>query len=914
MKKYLFILFFLSIKTVIAQDSIQKITISFNEVPIEKALKSIEKISSYTFYYVSDWFGKETVSGDFKKKPIEEILSVILKKTSINYYVYNGAEVILTQNNMIYDQLPDDFLTFKKEVDKEKVALTPVFYEDSFFNKENIIKIGKADKKSKKSKFSLKGIVVNEETKKPIPNVLVLVKKSGLWTTTNDKGLYKIELPIGLSVLEISTLSVEKKIKSILMYNNGVLNIELKEVNEELDEVVIRANRNVNVVKTISGVTQIEVSKIKTIPLVLGELDMLKVATTFPGISTAGEGASGYNVRGGKVDQNLILLDNMVIYNSAHFLGMFSGLNPFTSSSINIYKGSIPAEFGGRLSSVFDIKTKDGNNKKFSGEASIGPIMTNLVLETPILKGKSSLLIGGRTTYSDWILRSLKTESLKNSKASFNDLVMKYSHTINENNSLKVSGYLSNDKFSVTSDSLYSYSNKLISLNWDYKINEKKRLNVILANSYYGFKINYETKGQEGFNVGYSINETQLKFKFQHQTSKNHKLTYGASTKLYNVNPGSLNPVGEKSTYTKIDIQKEKALESALFVSDNIKVNEKLQVDVGLRYSNFLSLGPSTQGVYENNVPKNDETRLSESKYSNNEIIKSNGGLEMRISSRFFLKDNLSMKASYNTNYQYIHTLSNNTTASPTDTWKLSDLNIKPQSSEQISLGFYRNLNEDMYELSVEGYYKKLKNTLDYKTGAKLFLNKNIETKVLQGEGKSYGVEFLIKKTRGKLNGWVGYTYSRSLNKFVSNYTSETINKGMFFSSNYDKPNDFSLVANYKLTNRYSLSTNVIYQTGRPVTLPTSRYTFNNNEYITYSDRNKFRIPDYYRVDISLNIEGNHKIKKFAHSFWNISIYNVLGRNNPYSVFFVTEDSKIKAYKSSIFSMPIPTITYNFKF
>tara|TARA_R110001592_G_scaffold63512_3_gene194438 strand:- start:5664 stop:8408 length:2745 start_codon:yes stop_codon:yes gene_type:complete len=914
MKKYFFMLLFLSVKTIVAQDSIQKITISFNETPIEKALKSIEKLSNYTFFYVSDWFGKDSVSGEFKKKSIENVLNTILKNTTINYYILNKTEVILTQNNIVYDQLPDNFLSYKKETENEVTALAPVFYEDSFFNKNDIIKIGKADKNSKKSKFSLTGIVVSEETRKPIPNVLILVKKTGLWTTTNNKGFYKLDLPLGLSVLEISTLNVEKKTKNVLMYNNGELNIELREVSEELDEVVIRANRNVNVVKTISGVTQIEISKIKTIPLVLGELDILKVATTFPGISTAGEGASGYNVRGGKVDQNLILLDNMVIYNSAHFLGMFTGLNPFTSSSINIYKGSIPAEFGGRLSSVFDIKTKDGNNKKFSGEASIGPIMTNLVLEIPIVKGKSSLLLGGRTTYSDWILRSLNTESLKNSKASFNDLVMKYDYTINENNSLKVSGYMSNDKFSVTSDSLYSYSNKLISVNWNRKLNEKNRLNVILANSSYGFKINYEKEDQGGFDLGYRINETQLKFKFQHQINKNHKLTYGASTKLYNVNPGNLNPVGEKSTYTKIDIQKEKALESALFVSDNIKVSEKLQLDLGLRYSNFLSLGPSTQRVYENDVPKGDETLLSEPKYSNNEVIKSNGGLEMRISTRYFLKDNFSMKASYNTNYQYIHTLSNNTTASPTDIWKLSDLNIKPQRAEQVSLGFYRNLNEDMYEISVEGYYKKLKNTLDYKTGAKLFLNKNIETKVLQGEGKSYGAEFLIKKTRGKLNGWVGYTYSRSLNKFVSNYASETINKGVFFSSNYDKPHDFSLVANYKLTNRYSLSTNVIYQTGRPVTLPTSRYTFNNNEYITYSDRNKFRIPNYYRLDISLNIEGNHKIKKFAHSFWNISIYNVLGRNNPYSVFFVTEDSKIKAYKSSIFSMPIPTITYNFKF
>jgi len=917
MKNILVILLvFFSFQNCFSQKTSKKISLSFNNSPIEVVLKDIENLTDYTFFYIRDWFEDKVVSGDYKNVSVEEILTNIFSQTSINFYIHTKNSIILTNNSVIYDTLPNGFLVRKEkeETKTEENTLIPVFYDEGIPQEEKIIKIGKASKSIKRRRFILKGRVLNELTKDPIRNVAIVVKGKGIATTTNKDGDYSLSLPLGINQLEFSAIGNKKTNKRVLIYNNGKLNIELQEIFETLDEVVVRANSDVNVVKTITGLSQINPGKIKTIPLVLGELDILKVATTLPGISTAGEGSSGYHVRGGKADQNLILLDNSVIYNPTHFFGIFTSLNPFTSSSVDIYKGSIPVEFGGRLSSVFDISTKDGNTQKFSGEASVGPVMSNLAVEIPVVKGKSSLLVGARSTYSDWVLKLLDSESLKKSEASFYDLVAKYYHKINENNAVRVTGYLSKDKFRVTSDSLYSYTNKLASINWESKLTKKNRLNVILANSYYGFNINFEKETSGGFDLGYNIDETELKLKFKYLMNDSHKFDYGVATKLYRVNPGNINPVGQNSTYSKIDIPKEKALESAFFVSDNIKINEKLQLDLGLRYSSFLSLGPSTQRIYTEGVPKNIGTLEEEREFGDNDLVKSYGGLETRISARYFLADDFSLKAGYSKNYQYIHTLSNNTTASPTDTWKLSDLNIKPQVSEQISAGLYRNLNDDMYEISFEGYYKKLQNTLDYKTGAKLLLNKTIETKVLQGEGRSYGVEFLVKKTTGRLNGWLGYTYSRSLNKFESEFSSETINNGNYFSSNYDKPNDFSLVLNYKLTKRYSVSLNGIYQTGRPVTFPTAKYSYNNVEFVTYSERNKFRIPDYYRLDLSFNIEGNHKIKKFAHSFWNISIYNVLGRNNPYSVFFVSEEAGVRAYQSSIFSMPVPTITYNFKF
>lgn len=908
-----------SFQSVFSQEKLVNVTLSFEEAKIEEVIQNLESITDYKFFYITDWLRDNIVSGDYVNVSINKVLNDIFKNTPINYYIDDNSNIILTRNNIIHDKLPDDFFVKKEkntiEEDEDENISNPVFYEvDELVNNNEIVRIGKENKRSSLNSFVLTGNIKNETTDEPIANAAILVKENNTGTTTNNNGNYEITLKSGINTLEVSALGKGKIEKTVIIYNNGELNFILIDDFESLDEVLIEANRDRNVVKAVTGLSLIDVEEIKNIPLVLGERDILRVAIALPGITNAGEGASGYNVRGGKTDQNLILLDNSVVYNPSHFFGIFSALNPFTSKTASIYKGSIPAEFGGRLSSVFDIKTKDGNTNKFSGEASIGAVMSNLTLELPVVKEKSSLLVGGRSTYSNWILKALDDESLNNSKASFYDVVAKYHHKINKNNTVKTTAYMSNDDFSITSDSLYSYNNKLFSFDWDHKFDDKNSSNIILAKSQYEFNINYKDSINTGFDLGYKIDETELKLKMKYNHSDAHKFTYGLSSKLYVVNPGNRDPIGLDSRFVSVDIPKERGLESAVFVSDNFTVNEKLQIDAGLRYSHYLSMGESTQRVYAENEPKVEGTLIDNVYYKKNEVIKQYGGLEARISMRYFLMPDFSVKASFNNNIQYIHTLSNNTTVSPTDTWKLSDLNIKPQSVNQYSLGFYKNLKEDTYELSVEGYYKKADNILDYKVGANLLLNETIEREVLQGEGKAYGVEFLIKKDKGKFNGWIGYTYSKSLNKFESEFLSENINNGNYFSSNYDKPHDLSVVTNYKITNRYSVSANFVYQTGRPVTYPTGKYVLNNTEYVIYSERNKFRIPDYYRLDLSFNVEGNHKIKKFAHSFWNLSIYNVLGRNNPYSVFFVSDDGRVKAYKSSIFSIPIPTITYNFKF
>ncbi|MGA9270152.1 MAG: TonB-dependent receptor [Lutimonas sp.] len=915
-KRLILIVLILSAANAFAQDGTEKVSLTFENSTRVEILEELEALTPYRIFFVESWFDNLKISGQYQDTALRLILNDLFTNTVVNYYFSEDYKIVLTQNNLIYDDLPDDFFGRTQPEDEDDTN-KPIFYSEQAATARTgveTIRIGRESKNASRKSFNLSGQVRNNVTGEPIPNLVISVPDKSINTVTDIDGKYTIELPAGANDLELQSLGIENLKKKVIIYNDGTFNFSLAENPELLDEVIIDADKDSNVKDAVTGITQIEVKEIKTIPLVLGERDVLKVATTLPGISTAGEGVAGYNVRGGNTDQNLILLDNAVIYNPTHFFGIFSALNPFTTDDVDIYKGSIPAQYGGRLSSVFDIQTKDGNTQKFSGEGAIGPVTSNLTLEIPVVKDKSSLLVGGRATYSDWILQQLDDEQLQNSQASFYDVIVKYHHNFDEKNSLAVSGYYSDDVFSISSDSTFSYNNALFSLRYSHKFNDRNRGSILISNSNYGYNIGFDSESSQDFDLDYGVQETEVKFLMNHLLNEKHNFTYGLAGKLYNNSPPNIAPKGPESLVNPTDIQDEQAFESGIFFEDNYNVNKNLSFNLGLRYSFYAFLGPTEQSIYIDDLPKNDATRIETVTYGNNEVVETYGGPEIRVSGRYSFTEDFSIKASYNNNYQFIHTLTTNTTATPQDTWKLSDLNIEPQRANQFSLGLFKNLDGNTYELSLEGYYKLSDNILDYKVGADLLLNENIETEVLQGEGKAYGVEFLVRKNKGKLNGWIGYTYSRSLIKLDSEFNEERVNDGEFFPSNYDKPHDFSVVANYKLTRRYSFSMNFVYQTGRPVTFPVGNYQFNNAEYVFYSNRNEFRIPDYIRLDLGVNIEGSHKIKKLAHSFWNISVYNVLGRNNPFSVFFVTEDGQVKAYQSSIFAVPVPTITYNFRF
>ncbi|SRX56045.1 TonB-dependent receptor [Aequorivita sp. CIP111184] len=895
------------------------ITASFTNTPLEEAILKVETLSDNTFYFDEIWLKGHFVTKNFENEPLRDVLDGLFANTNINYVLQEG-NVILLNNTYVYTELPSDYFNEAKPDEKviEENNNTPIFQEEyaspQTVRNRKMVTIGKQRPNAANKTYTLTGVFKNAKTGEPLQSLSISTTDRTKYAVTDSDGGFSIRLPYGLNKLETNLLGYEKIRQDVIMYGDGTLNISLQENTESLEEVVVKSNKDANVRDAVVGVTNIDIESIKTIPLVLGERDILKVATTMPGIKTTGEGSSGFNVRGGRSDQNLILLDDAVLYNPSHFLGFFSAVNPFTTGSLEIYKASIPAEYGGRLSSVFDIETKSGNMEKFSGEGSVGPITANLAVEVPVVKEKASLITGFRATYSDWILRSLNEDELKNSQASFYDGIVKYKHNIDANNTIQGTFYYSKDRFSITSDSVFDYNNRLISLKYGHNFSEKSRAELILVNSQYKYGINYEADANENFDFGYELNEYQAKLNLNYKLSDKHKLSYGLSSKLYSIDPGEITPIGSTSDVSPKKVDREKGLESAIYLADLFEVSDKFLLDVGLRYSIYAALGEASQNVYAEGVPKSESSIVEVKNYGKNEVIETYGGPEYRISARYLLGNDFSVKAGFNRTIQYLHLLSTNTTQSPTDIWKLSDLNVEPQRANQYSLGFFKNLPGKDVEFSIEGYYKTMNDILDYKIGAQLILNDDLETELLQGEGKAYGVEFLVKKNAGRFNGYFGYSYSRSQVKLDSQIIQERVNNGEFFPANYDKPHDFSVVANYKLTKRFSFSGNFTYQTGRPITYPIGRYVFAGEEQVLYSDRNQFRIPDYYRLDLGVNIEGNHKLKKLAHSFINISVYNVLGRNNPYSVFFVTDEGQIKAYKTSIFSVPVPTITYNFKF
>ena len=717
MKKILILsMLVLGMQHTIAQEEIPRISVSFTNVDVEEALGTIEEKSNYRFYYLADWLKGVKVSGTYQDTQVSLILDDLFKNTVLNFYIAEDNGIYLLQNNQIYDSLPDDFFGKQEELTDDGPSyddiqdLGPLFVnsEDQGVSRGmQVVKIGKENRNNRTRTFSLNGKVVNARNGQPIPDLAIIVEGRDIGTSTNANGNYSLSLPVGENIIRTQGLGIQDSRTKVVLYNNGIYNFQLEESVEALDEVVVQGNLDRNVETALTGVTLIEVEKIKNIPLVLGERDILKAAITLPGITTAGEGAAGYNVRGGRTDQNLILLDNGVIYNPSHFFGIFSAINPFSTGSAEIYKGHVPAEFGGRLSSVFDITTKDGNTEKFSGEASIGPVTSNIVLETPVVKDKSALLIGGRATYSDWILKALDDEQLNNSTASFFDVVAKYNHTIDDKNEIKATGYFSRDEFSITSDSIFDYSNRLVSLKWDHKFSEKTTGSLILSNSEYKFGIEFDGESNDDFDLGYKNSETEVKLKMKYIPNDKHNFDFGLSSKLYIVNPGNIDPLGVDSDVSVLTIPEERGLESAVFLSDSYEINDKLLIDIGMRFSFYAALGASAQRIYQDNAPKNSGTFVETQEFDKNEVIETYGGPEARVSARYFLTPDFSIKASLNNAYQYIHTLSSNTTVSPTDTWKLSDLNIKPQEAYQASLGLYKNFEGNNYELSLEGYYKK---------------------------------------------------------------------------------------------------------------------------------------------------------------------------------------------------------------
>jgi hypothetical protein len=905
------------------QDTAVLVNVKADSANIEKFVDEIEKQTGFHFFYDTARLDSVVITIDAQNQPLTKVLDLAFSGNDVFYTIDESKHIFLTRGRPLSLLLPDGFFTGGK-TNKPRLRQDTSLTADTFdpddeksaqkaILENKLYEIGDRSVPNPPKIVTVAGYVRDAKTGEPIVGASVFIDNPRIGGATDQYGYYSLSLPRGRHIVNIQSIGMRDTRRQVVLYSDGKMNIDLLGTVIALKRVIIAAQKLSNVKGTQMGLQKIDIKTIKQIPVVFGEADILRVVTTLPGVKTVGESSTGLNVRGGSADQNLILFNDATIYNPAHFFGMFSAFNPEVVKDVELYKSSIPARYGGRLSSVLNVNSREGNKKNITGSAGIGLLTSRLDIEGPLIKDKSSFIIGGRTTYANWLLNALPKQ-YRNSKASFYDINLNISHAFNKKNSVYLTGYLSRDHFNLNSDTVYGYGNTNISLKWKHIFNNK--LNSLITGGYdrYNYEVSSDRLPLNAYKLGFDINQTYLKIHFNYYLNSKHTIEYGLHSVFYKLHPGNYQPLGNTSLVVPDTVAAEQALETALYISDHYNITPSLSLDGGIRYSVFNSLGPQNINSYAPGLPKTGDNLLATVPYSPGKFIKTYSGPEYRLSVRYSFTDSFSVKAGYNTQRQYIHSLSNTAAMAPTDIWKLSDPNIKPQWGEQFSLGIYKNLKANTIEASVEVYYKNIKDYLDYKSGAVLVMNHHIETEVMGTRGKAYGAELLIKKLTGKLNGWISYTWSRVFLKMDDPAAGEVINKGMYYPANYDKPHDFTVIGNYRVTHRFSLSLNATYSTGRPITLPIGVFYYGGSARTLYADRNEYRIPDYFRTDFSMNIDGNHKVHQKTHNSWTIGVYNLTGRKNPYSVYYVSEGGIVQGYKLSIFGSAIPYINFNISF
>ncbi len=889
----------------------------FEETPFRQFVSLIEGKSSYQFFFDEEELDSLLISETFKNSSLDEALATIFTDSRFHVLIHNN-NVFITKDRPIHAHIPDSYIAQTEAKNEEEFDIRLFDFLNESSSQQNgdendITEIGQLSEIVQGGKATITGKVINHYTGEAIIGAVVQHPPTNTGVSTDVLGNYHINIPTGRSYLEISSVGMNERHIEILLYGDGTLEINLKEEVKALKEVVIEASRDENIEATQMGVEKLDINSISQLPTLMGEVDVLKAIQTLPGVQSSGENSTGLNVRGGSTGQNLILFNDAPIYNPSHLFGFFSVFNPEVVKDIELYKSGIPARYGGRLSSVLTVNSKNGNKKRLAASGGIGLVSGRLLLEGPIIEDKLTFLVSGRSTYSNWLVSQIQNDNIRKSRGSFYDLHAKMIYEKDNKNSITLSAYYSDDKFQLQSDTTYQYNNFSTNLKWKHIFNKSLYGEFTGGFTEYKYNIAFDGNPVYAFDSDYQTNQGMLKADFNFEKSK-HTFSFGVNADFYRIHPVSQVSTGEESVVEDNITTPEQAIETAIYIGDQLAISERVSLYGALRYSFYQFLGPGTVNQYESGIPKSPSSLINTISYGKNEVIASYGGPEFRASARYLIDTRTSVKLSYQRMRQYIHMLSNTTTISPTDIWKLSDTYILPEIGDQFSIGFYKNLRANSIETSVEAYYKTMDNILDYKNGAQLLLNRNIETDIIGTDGRAYGVEFLVKKVVGKFNGWLSYTYSRSLLQTKASVGGESINLGKEYPSTYDRPHDVTLVSNYKISRRLNFSLNFTYSTGRPTTLPTGKYDYYEVERLVFSERNQYRIPDYYRTDVSINFEGNHKIKKLAHSSWSVSVYNVTGRDNAYSVFYTNENGRVKGYQLSIFNQPIPTITYNFRF
>lgn len=879
-------------------------------------IADIEQYYGIYFYYKDKWLNNSTVTVNGDSLNLKQILDQAFKYSQLSYMFEEPDLVILIENKNKIEKLPA-FVYEPQETVGLQIVKKPQnsskFLKGRRTDEKKIIVVGSQKEQFFGRKAQVTGKIFEQESNESLIGATLYLPEINYGTASNEVGEMKMQVAPGKYTAEFRCIGMMEEKCQLVVYSNGTFEFAMQKEVQALKEVTINANQDYKIRGSQVGLDKIDIKAVKELPSLMGERDIVKISQLLPGVVSVSEGSGGVNVRGGNADQNMLYVNQIPLYNTSHVFGFFTALNTSIIDDFSMYKGYVPTQYGGRLSSIFLVDSRKGNKKKFFAQGGISPISANAEVEGPIKKDKSSFVISGRSTYSDWIMQRLSNDDLRNSSVNFYDFAAGLDFEINPNNKLHIMGYGSHDFFNMNNLNEYSYDNLGFGANYIHRFNEKLKAQFTAVYSGYSFATQDWNSISEAYSHDYNLGHAEVKTVFNWNLSDKHSLLFGGGLINYELDRGTVKPIGQESDRRISDLGREHGIEGAVYVDETFQVAKWLKLQAGLRYSFFTRLGPENVNIYEPDGPP-DTTRIaSVESYGKGKLVANYGRPELRLTADFKTGMFSSIKLAYNEMSQYLFLLNSSFSINPTDQWKMADTYIKPGFAKQLSAGYYKTLPGLGITFSAESYLKKANNILEFKDGADFINTKQVETMTLQGVQDAYGMEFMIARDEGRLNGWISYTFSRSMMKVDGGNSWDKINQGMKYPSNFDKPHVANLVANLKFTRRLILSTTLVYSTGRPITLPQTIYYMEGIKYVDYSDRNEYRVPDYFRMDLSLTLEGNLKAKKPFHSYWMLNVYNMTGRKNPYSIYFQSEEGLIRGYQYSVIGVPVFTISWNFK-
>ncbi len=894
-----------------------RISASFKDRSFTEFVEQLEKEYSVQFYFKDQWVEGLLVNLEIREVSIPEMMDKLLQGREQGYaFEPPGTIFMLPGKGMIWP-LPE-YNPERQSVGEEELAAQDRTNMDEKYllgrqaDMIETIVVGSRDKAVNGRSVVINGRLTDVENGEPLIGATMYVPALQKGVATATDGTLIITLKPGLYQTVFQCMGMKEVKANLDVRSRGFFSLTMKQQVQAIQEVVVEGaevtKRGAKV-----GMESVSVKTMKELPTLMGEKDVLKVAQLLPGVVSVGEGSAGVNVRGGNADQNLFYINEVPIYNSSHLFGFFSAINSGIIENFSIYKGQVPSEYGGRLASIFQVETRKGNKKEFFTQGGVSPISASAEIEMPVIEDKVSLMLSARSSYSDWILKRLDDPDLRNSKASFYDFAGALDYVLNEKNQLSVFAYHSNDEFNLNGYTEYDYGNLGGSVNYLHRFSPALKSNVTLAASNYKFSTADTRLPSESSQHEYELDHYEMKVKFGWIPNEVHTLNAGASAILYRLNRGTVTPFGDESLKFPVELGSEKGMEAAFFIDDNIALGPRLNLYAGFRLSMFTALGPKTVRSYLPGTALDDRNVTGIKTYGSGKQMVTYRNPELRAGLDFRIRQHNFMKLSVTQMTQYLFMLSNTISIAPNDQWKLVDTHIKPPKSIQYAVGYYHNVEKLGLSATSEFYYKTGKNVVEYKDGADFLASPYAETTILQGKQEAYGAEFMLSKETGRLNGWASYTYSRSLITVDGEHDFEQINQGKTYPSNFDKPHVMNLVVNYRPFRRLSFSFNTVYNTGRPITMPEGIFYMDDQPFVDYSERNAYRIPDYLRFDASIKLEGNLKSKKPMHSYWMLSVYNLMGRSNANSIFFQSEDGHLKGYQYAVIGVPIVTLSWNWK-